>query len=96
MPLNELQFYVDIVGDRAAAQDLRDKIITALKPLGIRADITDDGLVVFMSAPSESTFADQLAARPLGLAAANEPQATCSDPAAPYVPRRPGGVGNTR
>lgn len=119
MPLTELQLYVDVAGDRAAALDLRDEIIAALKPLGIRVGMTDDGLVVFTSAPGVPTLGDQIAARSLEPTAAEGLEATCghcrqhitllvgawtdddrltacTDPAAPSVPHRPEGEGDTR
>jgi hypothetical protein len=45
----QLQFYINVKGDRANALERRDQIISAMKPLGFGVVMIDSDLVVFMS-----------------------------------------------
>lgn len=66
-----LSFHLDVPGGRLAALDLRDEIVEALKPLGIRVSLIDCGTEVYLAAPGAATLGDQIMAASGALAAAD-------------------------
>lgn len=58
-----VSFHVRMERDRMAALEKRDEIIEALKPLGIRVSLTDDGTEIYLADEGVETLGEHIARR---------------------------------